>query len=104
VDQLYEFLSGYTLQRDIGARYEYSNLGGGLLGHVLSLRGGMDYEALVRTRITGPLEMNDTAIGLSDDAKKRLAVGHGARLKPVPNWDFRALAGAAPCDPRRTTC
>src|SRR5262249_36788679 len=27
VKQLYEFLSGYTLERDIGAQFEYSNLG-----------------------------------------------------------------------------
>jgi len=26
VNQLYEFLSGYTLTRDIGAEFEYSNL------------------------------------------------------------------------------
>ena len=38
VKQLYDFLSSYTLTRDIGAQYEYSNLGMGLLGHVLSLR------------------------------------------------------------------
>ncbi len=36
--QLYEFLSGYTLTRDIGATYEYSNVGVGLLGHVLARR------------------------------------------------------------------
>ena len=34
---------------------EYSNLGGGLLGHVLALRTGMSYEALVESRITRPL-------------------------------------------------
>ena len=33
VEQLYQFLSGYQLPRDVGALYEYSNLGGGLLGH-----------------------------------------------------------------------
>ena len=33
VQQLYDFLSGYRLTRDIGTQYEYSNLGAGLLGH-----------------------------------------------------------------------
>src|SRR5204863_525604 len=45
VEDLYAFLSGYTLPRDIGAEYEYSNLGGGLLGHVLALKSSGIMEA-----------------------------------------------------------
>jgi D-alanyl-D-alanine-carboxypeptidase/D-alanyl-D-alanine-endopeptidase len=30
--QLYKFLSGYTLTRDPGMQHEYSNVGAGLLG------------------------------------------------------------------------
>jgi CubicO group peptidase (beta-lactamase class C family) len=94
VEDLYKFLSGYELTRDVGAHYEYSNLGGGLLGHVLSLRAGMEYEALVRSRITGPLSMSSTSITVSPDMKARFAVGHNAMLQPVPNWDLPTLAGA----------
>jgi CubicO group peptidase (beta-lactamase class C family) len=65
-----------------------------LLGHVLSLRAGMDYETLVRRRITEPLGMKDTAITLSPDMAARLAVGHDANLKAVKNWDLPTLAGA----------
>ncbi len=36
--QLYQFLSSYQLTRDPGASWAYSNLGFGLLGHLLSLR------------------------------------------------------------------
>jgi CubicO group peptidase (beta-lactamase class C family) len=46
VEQLYQFISGYHLTRDIGSQYEYSNLGVGLLGHVLALRAGTDYAAM----------------------------------------------------------
>lgn len=94
VEQLYQFLSSYQLTRDIGSKYEYSNLGGGLLGHVLARRAGMSYEELVQTRICGPLGMKSTAITLSADLKSRLAVGHDPELKPVPNWDLPTLAGA----------
>src|SRR5215831_6875743 len=94
VEQLYAFLSSYELPRDIGAKFEYSNLGGGLLGHVLTLRAGMDFEALVRKRITEPLGMTSTAIALSPALKPRLATGHDDKLKPVANWDFPTLAGA----------
>ena len=93
-EQLYQFLSGYQLTRDIGAQFEYSNLGVGLLGHVLSLRAGMGYEAMVRARVLEPLAMNNTSVALSPEMKARLAVGHGPALQPVANWDLGVLEGA----------
>jgi CubicO group peptidase (beta-lactamase class C family) len=103
VQQLYDFLSGHRLTRDIGAEYEYSNLGAGLLGHALALRAGMPYEALLRARVLDPLGMTDTRITLTPERKARLAVGHNEAprtkenpygLVPVPNWDIPTLAGA----------
>ena len=94
VEQLYQFLSGYQLTRDIGSQYEYSNLGVGLLGHVLALRAGMDYEAMVRSRICDPLGMSSTRVTLSPDMKARLAAGHNPNVIEVPNWDLPTLAGA----------
>jgi D-alanyl-D-alanine-carboxypeptidase/D-alanyl-D-alanine-endopeptidase len=93
VTQLYDFLSGYTLPRPIGAQFEYSNLGVGLLGHALALKAGMDYETLVRERILTPLKMSDTSIVLTAAQHERLARGH-QRLEPVENWDLPTLAGA----------
>jgi serine-type D-Ala-D-Ala carboxypeptidase/endopeptidase len=94
VAQMYDFLSKYELPRDIGAQYEYSNLGAGLLGHALALRAGKDFETLVRERITAPLGMKSTAIALSGELAKRLASGHDAELQPVANWDLPTVAGA----------
>lgn len=94
LEQLYEFLSSYQLTRDIGAKYEYSNVGEGLLGHILSRRAGADYETLVRRRICRPLGMNSTGITLTAALKMRLATGHNQALEPVSNWDFPTLAGA----------
>jgi len=94
VHDLYEFLSSYILPRDPGAEVEYSNLGAGLLGHLLSNRAGTDYESLVRSRITHPLGMPDTSITLSSSQKQRMGTGHNAMLAPVANWDFPMLAGA----------
>jgi CubicO group peptidase (beta-lactamase class C family) len=91
---LYAFLSGYALPRDIGAKYEYSNVGVGLLGHALALKAGVGYEELVRRRVLGPLGMTDTAITLTAAMKDRLAVGTDPTLKPVKNWGFDAVAGA----------
>ena len=94
VAQLYEFLASYQLPRDIGAQYEYSNVGVGLLANALAFRAGMDYDALVRARVTGPLGMKDTGIALSAGMKARLAGGHDDKLKPTPSWNFPTLAGA----------
>jgi D-alanyl-D-alanine-carboxypeptidase/D-alanyl-D-alanine-endopeptidase len=94
VAQLHEFLSGYELPRDPGSRYEYSNLGAGLLGHILARRAGPTYEALVQKRITGPLGMKSTFITIPEKEKTRLAAGHDPELKPAANWDLPTLAGA----------
>lgn len=94
VEQLYEFLSRHTLKRDIGAKYEYSNLGMGLLGHALALKAGKSYESLVKERICQPLGMEHTAITLTAADKKRLAIGHNKQGRAVSNWDFPSLAGA----------
>jgi D-alanyl-D-alanine-carboxypeptidase/D-alanyl-D-alanine-endopeptidase len=94
--QLYQFLSGYTLTRDPGSQYEYSNLGAGLLGFVVSRRAGMPYEELVRKRICDPLKMNSTTTMLTPEMKQRLAVGHHVvGLQSVDNWDFGAPLAAA---------
>lgn len=94
VEDLYAFLNSYQLTRDPGAQYEYSNLGGGLLGHLLARRAGVDYATLVQTRITGPLGMTSTAITLTPALKARMAQGYTAQLEPTPNWDLPTLAGA----------
>ncbi|MBI3681688.1 MAG: serine hydrolase [Acidobacteria bacterium] len=94
VEQMYQFVSGYTLTRDVGSKYEYSNLGAGLLGHALALRAGKSYEAIVTERILKPLGMSSTSVTLSEGQKSRLATGHNSALEPVKNWDVPTLAGA----------
>ena len=94
VQQLYAFLSSYQLTRDIGATYEYSNLGVGLLGHALALKAGTSYEQLVTRRILTPLQMKETAITLTPALRARLALGHDGDGHVVPNWDLPTLAGA----------
>jgi CubicO group peptidase (beta-lactamase class C family) len=94
VDRLYAFLSGYALTRDIGEKYEYSNLAVGLLGTALARRAGMDYEAMVKTRVTGPLNMESTVVAFTPAMNARRAVGHSDTREPVANWDLTALAGA----------
>ncbi len=91
---LWEFLDGHTLQRAPGELYEYSNLAVGLLGTVVARAAGRTFPELVASRITGPLEMPDTVVELSDDQASRFAPPHQAGGAPSSNWHFQALAGA----------
>jgi D-alanyl-D-alanine-carboxypeptidase/D-alanyl-D-alanine-endopeptidase len=98
--QLYEFLSGYTLTRQIGSEYEYSNLGFGLLGHALALRVGTSYEQLVSERILKPLGMTMTGIPLTQAMGEHFALPHGERGDVVASWDYGALvAPGGICSP-----
>jgi len=93
IEQLYSFISGYKLTRDIGTVNEYSNLGMGLLGHILELQSGKSYEELIIEHIANPLQMNDTRLVLTETMKDRLAKGHDG-LSETDNWDIITLAGA----------
>lgn len=93
VEQMYEFISNYTPIRAVGSEYEYSNLAQGLLGNLLARNKNSTYEELMVKTITGPLEMKDTRIELTDNMKDNLALGHsGGHV--VENWDIPTLAGA----------
>jgi CubicO group peptidase (beta-lactamase class C family) len=97
--QLYQFLAHYQLSHDIGAEWDYSNIGYWLLGQALACRAGMDYENLLEARVVAPLKLTSTAITLSPKMKADLAVGHNALLQPsqsfsaVPPYGSMAAAG-----------
>ncbi len=93
VDQMYSFLSGYKLTRDVGSAYEYSNLAQGLLGHILALNAGVPYESLMIKTIAKPLGMKETKITLDEKMKKNLATGYDKGVE-AENWDLPTLAGA----------
>jgi serine-type D-Ala-D-Ala carboxypeptidase/endopeptidase len=94
VDELYAGLPSTRLRREPGTRPRYSNLGYGLLGHVLALRAGRSYEQLVEERICHPLELVDTRVSVLAAARERFAQGHSRRGRPVPHWDLPVLGGA----------
>ncbi len=94
-EHLYEFLSSHELRRDVGAEWEYSNLGMGLLGHALTRAAGVEtIGELIRQRITGPLKMKMTDYGRSNGVGGSMAKGHNPDGEVVPYWDFAVLAGA----------
>tara|TARA_R110002096_G_scaffold143328_4_gene299240 strand:+ start:6960 stop:8615 length:1656 start_codon:yes stop_codon:yes gene_type:complete len=91
---LHEFLNGFTPQREVGEKQEYSNLATGLLGHVLGNAAGSDWTTLVKTRILDPLGMSMSGVALDENMKAHLALGHGPEGEVAPNWDLGSLAAA----------
>jgi CubicO group peptidase (beta-lactamase class C family) len=94
VKHLYAFLSSYKLRRDPGEQWEYSNVGMMLLGHVIALKAGQDYETLVRERICRPLKMDSTVITLTPELRARRATGHAPANRPADYIGLQALPGA----------
>lgn len=93
-ERLLAFLDRHQLTREPGAQFEYSNIGMGLVGYLLTRVAKSDYETLVRTRITGPLSMNDTMITLPPSHAGRLAAPFDTYMRPVKPIEMAALVGA----------
>jgi CubicO group peptidase (beta-lactamase class C family) len=91
---MFEFINGHELRRDVGAEFEYSNLAVGLMGHLLALKNGTDYEALVKERIIEPLGMDKTGISLTAEMERQFVKGHNEAGEVTPPWDLPTLAGA----------
>ena len=81
--QVYDFVSNSTLSTQPGTKASYSDIGMGLLGHVLSQRAGVSFDQLVKDRILNVLGMDSTGmrinaseISIPEDIKSRFAQGH----------------------------
>lgn len=75
-------------------RFNYSNFGMGLLGHVMEIVAKKNLESLAAEKLLVPIDMHNTAIGLTPEMEQHLAQGHTAKSEPNPIWTFGALAGA----------
>jgi serine-type D-Ala-D-Ala carboxypeptidase/endopeptidase len=94
VSDLGSWLAGFTLPRDPGAQWEYSNVGYGVLGLALANRAGMTYEALLNRRVIRPLKLTNTVLRPAEEPARRLAVGHDSSLSPVSPLDLGIFAPA----------
>jgi CubicO group peptidase (beta-lactamase class C family) len=82
VARLYTHLPTDSLAFAPGTRFLYSNVGYALLGHVLERRGGQPYEDLIRSRLVGPLRLDDTGARLTPTQQARVAQGYDVRGEP----------------------
>ena len=109
---MYEFLARYEVtQRDwleaffdfddqsgddpfeMEDRYEYSDLGMGLLGHVLERSSGASYDDLVRELLGDPIKLANTAGEPTLSMRTYMATGHDNARRPVPAWSDTTLVG-----------
>ncbi len=71
-----------------GERYEYSNLGFGVLDHVITRTSGKPYAEFMRDEVFTPLGLTNTAIGIPPGAESRHAMRYGTDGQPIPFYDF----------------
>ncbi len=74
-------------------RYAYSDLGMGLLGHVLERAAGESYDDLIRELLGNPIKLANTANTPSQSMRTYLATGHDDARRPVPAWSDTTLVG-----------
>jgi len=83
-----------VLNNPIGTQYEYSNLGMGLLGYILSKKTGKTYENLLKETIFEPLQMLNSTTLLSTIDQTQLVLGLDENGNVRSNWNFtNAAAG-----------
>ena len=93
VQDLYAYLANCEKFGEVGS-FDYSNLGMGVLGHILELKTGKSYEIIVKDEIVNRLEMKNTTITLSPEQRKLLAQGYNEQGNPTPVWEDAVLTGA----------
>jgi len=91
---MYEFLNNHQLQYEVGSHQEYSNLGYGLLGHVLTLIDQKTYQGVINERVLKPLGMSNTFVDIPQSKQNDLSNGHNAQLEKTKHWHLETLAGA----------
>lgn len=89
-----EYLSEkIKLNNPPGTQYEYSNLGAGLLGYIIQLHTGKNYEELLQDVIFTKLGMSSSTVERGK-VQHLLISGRNFEGVKVKNWDFGVLAPA----------
>jgi len=90
--ELVEYLTKHLIISQ-KSKYEYSNLGAGLIGYTLSEIENISYDSLLRTKIFSKYNMLNTTTDLNK-VNGKLVKGQDASGNEVSNWELSVLAGA----------
>jgi len=78
-----------------GERYQYSNLGFGILDYVIARVSGRTYEDYMREEVFLKLGLTHTSIGLGPGLERYEAARYGTDGLPIPFYDFDHRGGSA---------
>lgn len=82
-----------VLDQAPNGKSSYSNLGAGLLGHVLSKESNASFETLLQSRIFSKYDMPNTT-AIKENIKENLVIGRDKKGQVTSNWDLGSLQGA----------
>lgn len=92
--ELVEYLTKHLIiSQKPKLKYEYSNLGVGLIGYTLSEIENISYDSLLQTKIFSKYNMLNSTAKLNK-VNGELIKGQDASGSEVSNWEFSVLAGA----------
>lgn len=101
---LYFYLDWKHIKPKAKREYVYSNIGFGLLTHLMEVKTGRPFSELLEENITRPLHLRDTTFVLNEEQKSRLAIGHAGgqprfmrRGHPINPWDMGEIMRPSGC-------
>src|SRR5262245_52085 len=78
-----------------GERFEYSNLGYGILDHVITRVSGRAYADFMREEVFLPLGLTHTSVNIGPGLEKHQAIRYGTDGAPIPFYDVSAPGSGA---------
>lgn len=88
------FFTDFQLNKEIGKKWGYSNLGVGLLGNVLSEILGESYETAISKHILTPFGMKDTFATVKGENLYRYTTSYNGKGERIPQIEIPATPGA----------
>jgi CubicO group peptidase (beta-lactamase class C family) len=78
-----------------GEVYEYSNLGYGIIDHIIGRQSGVAYPDYMRTNVFVPLGLTRTSVGIGPGLEPYVAQRYDGKQRPIPFYDFDHRGGSA---------
>jgi CubicO group peptidase (beta-lactamase class C family) len=92
--KLFAYLKHASISRKPGEKWEYCNLGVGLLGYILQQVNKMPFEKMVTDFITSKAGMTDTREFLVKKDSALFVQGYDENISTQSQWDFKVLTAA----------